>query len=126
MADIERLEATLAWAKANPKQHDQDTWGSQTPCGTTMCFAGAAVNMSDEYEMVWRHAWGASGELKVDSCIRKKTGHRYHIPDAAARLLKLNSEEKSALFYEADTVEDLELMVKNIANGVHVLEGFDA
>lgn len=54
-----------------------------------------------------------------------KDGKEYSISCAAAEMLDLTDAERNALFYIADDLDDLEAMVKNIANGDPVCDGIE-
>ena len=47
----ELVERTLDWIEKNPTQHDQNFYAITRPwCGTTYCFAGAALMLEDKVE----------------------------------------------------------------------------
>lgn len=49
-----RLVGVYQWARDNPHEHNQLTWGQRTTCGTALCIAGKAV--SDDAtpdQLVW-------------------------------------------------------------------------
>lgn len=124
MANVAKLEEVLDYIRTHPDEHNQDTWGVKTDCGTTMCFAGTAVHLSSEYTLTWRDGShiGKGWEFVRGAL---KGGLVFSISDTAAEILGLTDEERCALFYTADNLDDLEVMVKNIANGDLVCDGIE-
>lgn len=53
MVNLERLNAVMDYIEAHPEEHDQDSLGIKTKCGTTMCFAGLAVYLYAPDKIVW-------------------------------------------------------------------------
>ena len=103
MRNIELLEKTMTFIKDNPTKHDQRVWVNDAgSCGTTACFAGWAAMLA---------GWTAH---EVDSC-QDIAG------EIGANLLGLTFQECRALFYGMNTVDELELMVKELVagNGIH-------
>lgn len=99
MKNYPLLRKTMEHIEAHPEEHDQRYWGLQTPCGTTMCFAGHAVvlagltpvwNKDDRYFL-------AEGEMiaAID-----EEGTRWSVQVGAARALGLGPDEADELFQE--------------------------
>lgn len=128
MADATKLEAVLDYIRMHPEEHNQNQWAEQTPCGTTMCFAGTAVRLAG-YPLIWeipifkddnRVAFyctvpadytgkriGDAGNLEYDlACIH----------DVATHELGLDYDEAHELFWESDTFAQVEETVKDIIN----------
>lgn len=100
MRNIELLEKTMQFIKDNPEKHDQHTW-----CGTAQCFAGWAVHLQ------------GGRVVDEESAIVEVGWHRDHVQDVAESLLGLDGWESGALFAGGNTLEELELMVKDLVNG---------
>lgn len=97
MRNVELLEKTLQHIKDHPEEWDQSIYRSQTlpnGCSTACCFAGTAVLLA-----------GISHTV-VGS-----------IPERAEQLLGLSLEEGYTLFASNNSLEMLELMVKDLVNG---------
>lgn len=103
MPNIELLEKTMQYIKDHPEQHNQELW-----CGTAQCFAGWAACLSGKYDLTkWQH-----GELAfLDN---------YHPSDVGRHVLGLNYADARELFQATNTVNELELMVKDLCNGEHI------
>ena len=108
------LQQVLQFIKDNPEQHHQAHWFST--CGTAACFAGHAVLMSG-----WEHCEDQSPEM-IHS--HRHKGQPLLVRKAAAHELGLTLLESVALFDPENTIEMLELMVKDLVNG-DVLMGPD-
>lgn len=130
MADATKLEAVLDHIRMNPKEHDQSTWGAQTDCGTTMCFAGTAVHLAG-YPLIWEKRIFEDERLafycKVpDSYTGKRVGDRHPdlnpdydiacIHEVATHELGLDYDEAHELFWNSDTFDEIEEAVKGIIN----------
>jgi hypothetical protein len=122
MANIPELERVLQYIKDHPEEHDQHSWAHRGPsCGTTMCFAGTAVQLSGKYQLEWSATEGAAYARANNATDAR--GRSWFIPDAAEELLGLTARESHALFLAATNIDELELMVKNLANGDHARTG---
>jgi hypothetical protein len=122
MANIPELERVLQYIKDHPEQHDQNIWAAKHGCKTTMCFAGTAVALSDQYDLVWERG-AITGIYSCAQAVDRETWEIVSVRGAAERILGLENRESSALFNWSRTRDDLELMVKNLANGDDVLKG---
>lgn len=80
--------------EAEPHRHNQAEWASARnsigSCGTTMCVAGWAVELSDKYDIDWnrRNTFGGVGMTKQG----------VHIEEAAYNLLGITYDEGVRLF----------------------------
>lgn len=130
MANIAKLEEVLDYIRTHPEQHNQDWWAQRTACGTAQCFAGWAVVL-DGYRIAW---WDDS--TMAECCVVPDT--HPHALDAllvtgteeplasgealaaicplAEDILGLTREQSNELFSAANTIDDLERIVKDIAN----------
>lgn len=104
--NIERMQKLLDHVTAHPEEHDQNTWGQKTACGTTMCLAGHAVEMFGA-GIAWMplDPYSRDPDTVQAVAIFDKTGRE--IPEAAAELLDLTLDEMTHLFYTAQTADDL-------------------
>lgn len=95
MPNADELNATLAVIKENPQLWDQDNYFTETECGTAACFEGWTL---------LRH--GFSSNTLLDPA------------RVAAGILELDESEHHALaYYFTNSIEDLELRVKEIIAG---------
>lgn len=106
MADNDRLEAVMAWVETHPNEHYQGAWAQRIPCGTALCFAGAAAVLGGA-TLEWQ-----DGLEQTDAAVLD--GHRRSIPEIAARLLDLTSNQANRLFYGAGTPGELRYVVDRI------------
>jgi hypothetical protein len=115
MADVAKLEAVLDYIRMHPEEHHQDYWARRTDRGTTLCFAGTAVVLAG-YQLDWTY-----GPDTTERCVTSAGGplslaRAAFISVVAARELGLTPEQAAALFSPADNLDDLERIVKDIAN----------
>lgn len=89
--NIELLTETMQHILDHPEQHDQDAF----VCGTAACFCGRAALLS-----------GWSADMINDT----------EMMSAGAKLLGLKLWEAGRMFRSDNTIEMLELMVKDIVN----------
>jgi hypothetical protein len=95
MPNADELNDTMDVIKANPHLWDQEDYFTVTECGTAACFEGWTL-LRHGYEP---HALGEPGVV-------------------ASRILGLNENEHLALScYFTNSIEDLELRVKEIIAG---------
>lgn len=119
MANIEKLEAVLNQIKAHPESHNQEVWAEKTECGTAYCMAGWAVALAG-YEFDW-HSDGTTSSVITE---RTATSTHYElIEEVATVVLGLDFCDAVELFHSLNTVDDLELMVKNLSNGEPIRDG---
>lgn len=111
MANIEELQRTMTEILDHPEHWDQSAW----VCGTTGCFAGLTA---------MRHGWRDINRHRFEE-LPPRAGwmfHRgfaqpQHAPTIARCILQLTNDEAERLFFHATTVEMLEQMIKDLANG---------
>lgn len=101
MPNTALLEQTMQFIKDNPQSHDQTEW-----CGTSRCFAGWMTHFAG-----WQQWVGAYRATVV------KDGLAATVSLAARREAGLTDWEAEQLFDARNTVEDLELMVKDVIDG---------
>jgi hypothetical protein len=87
MANIEALKKTRDFIKANPDQHDQESWH----CGTSACIAGHASLLHGAYLRQGRY----DPEMWAN-------GRPVHTSGYAAEVLGLTGRQASYLFYCMD------------------------
>lgn len=124
MANVAKLEKTMTDILDHPEGWDQKTW----VCGTTACYAGRAVlNEGFKVMVGFDHSWamdadtpfdpGAEQEyLKMYSVIGLKA-HRVPVGDRAAEILDISDADALLLFSQRATLDNLQEMVKDLANG---------
>jgi hypothetical protein len=101
MINTELLEQTMRHIIDNPKAHNQTVWVDD--CGTTACFAGWTCLLSG-----YRYL----GERLFSD----NHGQIVHPQQLAVQLLGLTYEDAHKLFHYENTIEDLQLIVKDIIN----------
>lgn len=97
MEGLELLRAVRKQITEHPETHNQGTWSRRTECGTTRCIAGWAVALS---AVEWYST--AAGGMHLAS------GRT--VEETAERLLGLDWDEASDLFYEWDADDALEML----------------
>jgi hypothetical protein len=115
MADVAKLEAVLDYIRMHPEEHDQGDWARRTDCGTTLCFAGTAVVLAG-YQLDWTNHSDRTGRCVTSAGDPLSLAGTASISAVAARELCLAPEQVEALFWAADSLDDLERIVKDIAN----------
>lgn len=124
MANIKILKQALRAIKKYPQFHDQETWtttrednfpvkasnGATPPCGTTMCLAGWIA-----FQNAPRGTVMAQGGYLYKTL--PQGGFEYI--DAAENMgrefAELTESQAEALFYRAQTVDDLAAMINHLA-----------
>jgi hypothetical protein len=113
MVNVPLLEAGLQAIKDHPELHEQSSYFAETECGTAMCYAGWVCHLMG-YERVFPiYSWSSS----------------VHTPDgpraagyAAAEALGISLQTAEVLYHGANTVDQLEQMVKDLVNTGDVRE----
>lgn len=99
--NTELINKVIAAIEAEPHRHDQACWASVNPgCGTAMCFAGWAVHLSPEHEIVW------ATEGDETSFCEGPEGEEV-IYDAAQHLLGLDEKTLGAVTRVGATLYDI-------------------
>jgi hypothetical protein len=99
MRDTELLEQTMQYILDHPEEHNQMLLSYHlTPgCGTPSCFMGWAAALSEMNKQIFREYGG----------LRQWAENRFDI----------SASDFQKVFAESNTVEDLQLMVKQLVNG---------
>ena len=117
MVNIDKLDAVLDHIRTHPEQHDQCCWMREDPnCGTAACFAGWAVTLAG-----WKMVVASRRSAMADTCVNED-GKKRVIAGLAREILGLDYGDSEVLFDAFNTVEDLELMAKDLANGESLAE----
>lgn len=107
--NFERIDEVMQFIEDHPEQHDQDSWGVKNACGTTMCFAGWAVQMYNPEMLFWYdQEYSSLADVKPNSMLS--------FMGQARSVLGLRADQASALFYSASTIEHLKSLVKQLHN----------
>lgn len=127
MANIQKLEAVLEYIRTHPKEHDQGIWAHRTSCGTAMCMAGTAVAL-EGHKIIWPEIdlvyYQADKCLVPDGHKAREWGENFgYIWNVAEADLELTSYEADILFEGDNSLQDLEAMVENLANGRDIGHG---
>lgn len=135
MLNRELLKKTMAIVKYKPEQHDQHDWvmlDEESPCGTTMCFAGhAAVLAGAEIPDPKKHRienWyvGPNGEyINADQRFGYDAVYGLGVGEYAANALGLPSVEADYLFNPDREVEDIEVAVEELLEHGQILTYVD-
>lgn len=111
--NITELDRIVTFIEDHPEQHCQDVW----ICETGACLAGH-VALQNGYRVV---SDGFKGR-RVE-CL--DTGEHKWVSDVAVEILGLTEEESILLFAGHNTIENLRMMTKDIANGENLRETWD-
>lgn len=103
--NVELLQKTLDAIKANPEHWRQSQWH----CGTSHCFAGFTELIANNIPLTT-----CSSTLKKDSRFFDLQHSFWSTEENAIGLLGLNLPDSERLFWGANTLEDLELMVAEL------------
>lgn len=108
MIDVSLLDKTLRFITDNPEEHDQEVYARNTPCGTKGCiahwlcvFSGHKVRLSPG---VFSSEWAVV-----------ETGES--VCDVAIREAGLTFSQAEALFWYANTIDDLWSLASEFTNG---------
>lgn len=139
MADIERLRRVLAHIEQHPELWRQETWVSETACGTAYCFAGWTLALEGIQMVVDEDGvYVDDRELPqpwLDRLRALRLGylygdwHRAAVSDVAALVLGLYSEDgrltndKWALFGACVTLDNLREMIDRLERGQSAIRG---
>lgn len=131
--NVDKLRGTLEYIERHPDEWDQDVWASS--CGTAFCFAGHAVHMDDEWDIIatsyerdeqghYDHRiidWSESDSdyRVVPLARRKSTGEVTEISEAAEEVLGLHHEGKERIIFNGgNTLIQLGCYVEDIISGI--------
>lgn len=126
-AQLALLDEVIADLKAHPERHNQEEWvifkGQKPPevtpaldCGSTFCIAGAVVVRSGA-KPLWtkryagKDVWSAYGAVTTD-------GEHRSIAEYARKLLGIGAVTADRLFWESNTMDDIEDIRDELAVGV--------
>jgi hypothetical protein len=125
MPNTELLRRTLAHIEAHPFQWDQDSWAIRTECGTSYCFAGTALMLS-EIEPDWREADRdeATGDLYTRWA--NVGGKTRLISDVAQEALELSDSDAARLFDPYNDLEALRHIVAQLTAHEPYIESAEA
>lgn len=119
--NTELLERVMRHILDHPEEHNQNSWGHRTQCGTAACFAGWTLLLTGQGEFLpCRLATEENGEWTPTDgeylWIKGDDGEG-DISDHAAGLLGLKEWEANRMFAPSNTRPMLELMVKDLVAG---------
>lgn len=126
-ADTNRIDELVAWAetefmKESGSAWKQDAWVTPNvpECGTAYCLAGKAVSDAG-YPMLLETLPG-DGMLRYTYDPDAKDGRGRTIEEVAIELLGLTETQAEVLFFANNSIEDLKMCAKAIANGENLEE----
>lgn len=90
--NFERLDAAITHGFEHPEEFNMDSWFERTPCGTTGCLAGTAVQQAG-----WTPRFG--GGFGSTEAVYKG-GQQRSVRYLAAELLALDGDQASLIFYQ--------------------------
>src|SRR5919108_1047214 len=125
MIDVARLRKELEFVTDHPEHWDQESWLRAATCGTVGCLAGNAVlHAGYEPHGALRTYGGATSYVRVpgDHPDALATGyadgrHIASVCDVARRLLGLDYQQASQLFYESNTLRTLWELAARFTDG---------
>lgn len=123
--NLELLNKTLDIIKVKPEEYDQNTWVSKdedSPCGTTMCFAGhaailAGAEIPDPKKHIvqdWYVKLSDNSYLNYQDTSAVNYNEYTHVQFFAQKALGITSEEQDWLFHSDRTVEEIERAVAEL------------
>ena len=129
MPDIEKLQRTVQFIKDHPEKHQQEVWS----CDTGACFAGWAVLLHGWQQAVWGPdhldyaGTAVHGQVVPDGMdptyvVDRAKRTSQWVRDVAVKELDLKYEEAQLMFHGSNTIDVLELMVKDISNGENLTD----
>lgn len=125
--NVDALRGTLDYIVDNPEEWDQEQWVNV--CGTAYCYAGHAVRMSEDWDIVSakfdfkieKWTMPEDGELGTEWLARnKRTGEMRAIGYAAREILQIDDDHVigSRLFGADNTLPQLDALVEDIISGI--------
>lgn len=122
--NIPLLRKTLEHITAHPEEWDQETWATQTPCGTTACLAGWAVTFAG-HELVWDEEDPGDRFCDCENCLAEGPrasqcivdGYPRSIHNAATHALGLTLSQSNTLFYGGNSLGYLWACANSFTNG---------
>ncbi len=117
--NVELAEEVLSYIHDHPEEHDQNQWGERTACGTSMCFAGHAALLAFGAENIaWtRYVNDPDAEAAFIRHV-KVFGTHMSVGDAAQKALGLEDWQRTELFLNAMSLEEVELCIDAFKRGV--------
>lgn len=124
MANNARLAEVMADIEADPDSHDQEAFFKRRECGTTLCFAGkAAVLAGIGLPPPGAIDWWVTTDLRSQG-YADSWGHRgsgtVHVSEFARDHLGLTHDQSRVLFFSAETIGQLRVLVDAIKVDPHV------
>lgn len=124
MANVAKLEKTMTDILDHPKDWDQRSW----ICGSTACYAGrAALNEGLKVMVGHDTTWAmephvsfnpyAEDEYQKIYHVLGNKAHRVPVGDKACEILDISGADALLLFNQRCTMDNLQEMVKDLANG---------
>jgi len=108
--NVKLLNRILDIIETDPDHWDQETWVTETPCGTAYCFAGWAVHLNGyKFHPGWDLSLNTSDEVYKDN--EKES---IYIQDVAQEILGLTLLEATTLFSSWRTLDDIRAVVAHI------------
>lgn len=142
--NVDLLRDTLDYIEQHPEEWDQSTWATKKQatknvCGTSFCFAGHAVNLSEQYRLVGSAYNWHTDEYEVVTTMEEadtqdrlswfaqnvKTGNVESIATAARKVLNIGGNEGDYLFDGGNTLDQLDLYVTDIISGIASDEDYE-
>lgn len=112
--NVPLLRKILEHITAHPEEWHQEWWAiktSESSCGTACCVAGWAAFLGG-YSFRWGHL---QDNDKASVNVGGKAGKT--IPEIARKLLGLNQDQGTELFYSGNTLKDLWADAHEFTNG---------
>jgi hypothetical protein len=121
--NIPLIRKTWEYITEHPEEHNQKDWARQTTCGTTYCFAGTALVLSN-YDFDFGEAkpdrfdFGEANPVHRSAYVVKSPeGKLVSIGGSAEQELGLTYEEANKLFLDCHTLADVGDMLYSLTNG---------
>ena len=109
--NIPLLRKTMEHIEAHPDEWRQGSWFTRRlDCGTKACFAGTAILLGSDDEIMWL----MSPSLSISGVTKDSGGHVHTAHDRARDLLGLTDKEASILFEPTNTMDGLRYYVDHL------------
>lgn len=106
--NVPLLRKVLDHITAHPEEHDQQSWGIKTSCGTAYCVAGHALAMSG-VDFRWEYQLGAVRAIY--------TAEGEDVFEAGRQILGLDFEGADDLFESSNSLDVLWHLAKRYTDG---------
>ena len=114
--DIDLFIKVFARIETDPKSWNQEKWRTNTQCGTSMCFAGHAADISggrwtNDFGWTQSHLYATFEEIEqgiaIEEFVNERIEHIIFVSERARRILGITEYEASYLFESTNSLSTL-------------------